>query len=426
MKNFRGDCSIGVVGLGYVGLPLALEFSKKYSVVGFDISKERVLELSNSVDRTAEVDFDELSKADNILFTYSLKDLSSCGIFIVTVPTPITNDRQPDLRPLLSACELVGSVMKEGSIVVFESTVYPGVTEEVCVPCLERASGLTYNDSFYCGYSPERINPGDRTRRLKDIVKITSGSNEAVATKVDQLYASIIEAGTHKASSIRVAEAAKVIENTQRDVNIALMNELSMVFHRMNIDTQEVLSAAGTKWNFLPFQPGLVGGHCIGIDPYYLAHAAQKVNYNPEIILSGRRVNESMPQIIAMNIVKKMMQKGIGPTSCNVLVMGLTFKENCPDIRNSKVFDLIGELSSYGLEVDAYDPWVQISDLPVGAPLKFISNLNECCYDAIIISVPHEIFKELGSEAIKKIAASPSIIVDLKSTFGCEFPDYKL
>ena len=363
---YQGSKNIAVIGLGYVGLPLAVEFSKKYSVIGFDISQQRIDELNSGKDVTLEVSSGELLAAKDLHFSASKGDLKTCNIYIVTVPTPIDKYTRPDLTPLIKASEMVGEVLNNGDIVIYESTVYPGATEEDCIPVVEKASGLRFNHDFYAGYSPERINPGDKEHRVTNILKVTSGSTPEIGKFVNALYASIITAGTHLASSIKVAEAAKVIENTQRDVNIALINELSLIFNRLNIDTLEVLEAAGTKWNFLPFRPGLVGGHCIGVDPYYLTHKAQAAGYHPEMILAGRRLNDDMSKNVAARLVKEMIRQGIDAGSARVLVMGLTFKENCPDLRNTKVVDVVAELASYGITVDVIDPWCSSAEAEHG------------------------------------------------------------
>ncbi|MCH2176147.1 MAG: Vi polysaccharide biosynthesis UDP-N-acetylglucosamine C-6 dehydrogenase TviB [Lentisphaeria bacterium] len=405
---------IAVIGLGYVGLPLAVEFGKKFDIVGFDIKPERIKELASGIDETLEVEEQELKSASRLTFSSNPEDLSSCNFYIVTVPTPIDEHKQPNLTPLQKASQMLGKVISKGDIIVYESTVYPGATEESCLPIVEQISGLTYNEDFYAGYSPERINPGDKSHRLPDIKKVTSGSTPEVADFIDSLYAEIIKAGTYKASSIRVAEAAKVIENTQRDLNIALVNELSMIFHRLGIDTLEVLEAAGTKWNFLPFRPGLVGGHCIGVDPYYLTHKAQSTGYNPEIILAGRRLNDNMPKHVASEIIKLMINAGSPIKSANVLVLGCTFKENCPDIRNSKVFDLINELESYATSVDVYDPWANSSE--VIEEYDTITYQEQAklktSYDAIVLAVAHE---ELKSFDFKNFSTHQTIVYDLKS-----------
>jgi UDP-N-acetyl-D-galactosamine dehydrogenase len=374
--TFR-QVQIGIVGLGYVGLPLAVEFGKKFPTLGLDINPARITELKEGYDRTLEVEPELLAQANQLQYTHRVQDLIGCNVYIVTVPTPIDEHKRPDLRPLEAASFTVGSVLKQGNIVIFESTVYPGATEEVCVPILERESGLIYNRDFFAGYSPERINPGDKQHRVTSIRKVTSASTAEAAEFVDQLYASIITAGTHKASSIRVAEAAKVIENTQRDVNIALINELAMLFNRLGIDTQEVLEAAGTKWNFLPFRPGLVGGHCIGIDPYYLTHKAQAVGYQPEMILAGRRVNDGMGSYVASQVVKLMTQRRLHVVDSRILILGLTFKENCPDLRNTRVMDIVIELKSYHAQIDIYDPWVEAKDALEEYGLTLVTDLNK-------------------------------------------------
>jgi UDP-N-acetyl-D-galactosamine dehydrogenase len=408
---------IAVVGLGYVGLPLAVEFGKQRAVLGFDINQKRIDELRRNSDSTLEVDDEDIRAALGLKFSTSLKDLANCSIFIVTVPTPIDQAKRPDLSPLLAASRTVGSVMKSGAIVIYESTVYPGCTEEICVPVLEASSGLRFNDDFFCGYSPERINPGDKSHRLSSIKKVTSGSTPEVAEAIDSLYAQIITAGTHCASSIRVAEAAKVIENTQRDLNIALMNELSLIFQRLGIDTLEVLKAAETKWNFLPFRPGLVGGHCIGVDPYYLTHKAQEVGYHPEVILAGRRINDSMAAYVADETVKLMLRKGKQVLGSRVLVLGLTFKENCPDIRNTKVVDIVSQLRSYNIGVDIYDPWVDAAEARHEYGLDCLQELPaNCRYSAIIIAVGHKEFVAMDSAGIRALGEPGAIIYDVKGT----------
>jgi UDP-N-acetyl-D-galactosamine dehydrogenase len=420
------NCKIGIVGLGYVGLPLAVEFGKKFRTVGFDIKAARVAELKKGRDSTLECEPAELRAAKNLRYSTSLKDLRPCQVFIVTVPTPIDGYKRPDLKPIESASQLLGQVLKKGDIVVFESTVYPGCTEEIAVPILERLSGMKFNRDFFCGYSPERINPGDKQHRLTTIKKITSGSTPEIADFVDSLYASIIEAGTHKASSIRVAEAAKVIENTQRDVNIALINELALIFNRLGIDTEEVLQAAGTKWNFLPFRPGLVGGHCIGVDPYYLTHKAQEIGYHPEMILAGRRINDNMAIYVAERVAQLMIRKRIHVKGSRILMMGLTFKENCPDLRNSKVADVVSELKKYGAKVDVYDPWIDADEAeheygirPVRAPAKGR-------YDAVVLAVAHKQFREMGIDAIRSFARKPHVLYDIKYVFPANEVDGRL
>jgi UDP-N-acetyl-D-galactosamine dehydrogenase len=401
---------IGIIGLGYVGLPLAVEFGKVVEVVGFDINRERVAELQRGFDRTKEVDTEGLKQADKLSYSFSTDDLKSVNYFIVTVPTPVNDSKTPDLRPLESASKTVGGVLKKGDIVIYESTVYPGCTEEICVPILERVSGLKFNVDFFCGYSPERINPGDKLHRVTTIKKVTSGSTPAVAEKVDQLYRKIIQAGTHKASSIKVAEAAKVIENSQRDVNIAFVNELALIFERIGIDTHEVLEAAGTKWNFLPFKPGLVGGHCIGVDPYYLTYKAESLGYHPEVILSGRRINDNMGIYIANTVIKLMAQNDHPIKNANVLVLGVTFKENCPDIRNSKVIDVVREMESFGTQVDIYDPEADSDELKHEYGFALTPTLNKK-YHAIILAVSHHQFENIDW---KKISHDRAVIYDVK------------
>lgn len=407
---------IAVIGLGYVGLPLAVEFGKQRSVVGFDINQARIAELRSGQDGTLEVPPEELAEAAHLTYSSDRADLADCDIFIVTVPTPIDQANRPDLTPLVKASETVGSVMKRGAIVIYESTVYPGATEEVCVPVLEKHSGLTFNTGFFCGYSPERINPGDKERRLPTIKKVTSGSTPAIAEEVNALYAAIITAGTYKASSIKVAEAAKVIENTQRDLNIALMNELSLIFHRLGIDTLEVLEAAGTKWNFLPFRPGLVGGHCIGVDPYYLTHKAQEVGYHPEVILAGRRINDSMAAHVADETVKLMLRKGKPVLNSRVLVLGLTFKENCPDLRNTKVVDLIAALKDYHTQVDVYDPWISVDEARHEYGLECLTAAPAAgTYAAVVLAVGHREFVVLGVDGIRAFGEPDAVLYDVKS-----------
>jgi UDP-N-acetyl-D-galactosamine dehydrogenase len=411
------NCRIGVIGLGYVGLPLAVEFGKHYATVGFDIKSERIRELAAGKDSTLEVTRQELAEADRLEYTSDLKPLRRCRVYVVTVPTPIDEYKRPDLTPLVKASETVGRVLKRGDVVVYESTVYPGCTEEVCVPVLERTSGLKFNEDFHAGYSPERINPGDKEHRLTTIKKVTAGSTPEVAEFVDALYRSIIRAGTHKASSIRVAEAAKVIENTQRDVNIALINELALIFNRLGIDTQEVLEAAGSKWNFLPFRPGLVGGHCIGVDPYYLTHKAQEIGYHPEMILAGRRINDNMGLYVASEILKLMTAKRIHVNGARVLVMGMTFKENCPDLRNSKVIDVVKELRKFGARVDVHDPWVNGAEAVHEYGIRPIRTVPARAYDAIVMAVAHREFRELGVERIRRYARRQHVLYDIKHVF---------
>jgi UDP-N-acetyl-D-galactosamine dehydrogenase len=417
---------IGVIGLGYVGLPLAVEFGKRFETVGFDISAARVAELKRGRDSTLEVSKGELRAAKCLSYATEAAALKRCNFYIVTVPTPIDKYNRPDLAPLIGASHTVGGALSKGDVVIYESTVYPGCTEEICVPILERISGLRFNRDFYVGYSPERINPGDAQHRLTTIRKITSGSTPAAATQVDELYASIIKAGTHKTSSIRVAEAAKVIENTQRDVNIALINELALIFRRLGIDTEEVLQAAGTKWNFLPFRPGLVGGHCIGVDPYYLTHKAQEIGYHPEMILAGRRVNDNMGLYVAGEIVKLLTEKRLPVKGARVLMMGLTFKENCPDLRNSKVADVIRELERYGARIDVYDPWVtaQAAQHEYGANL--VKAPRTRTYEAIVLAVPHQMFRDLGLKRIRRFAKPKHVIYDVKYLFKRNATDGRL
>ena len=410
-------CRIGIVGLGYVGLPLAVEFGKHFDTVGFDVKADRVAELRAGKDSTLETSPQELSAAARLSVTTELKDLKACRAYIVTVPTPIDEYKRPDLSPLIGASTSVGKVLKKGDVVIYESTVYPGCTEEVCVPILERESGLKFNRQFFIGYSPERINPGDKEHRLTTIKKITSGSTPEAAEFVDGLYRCIITAGTHRASSIKVAEAAKVIENTQRDVNIALINELALIFARLGIDTEEVLQAAGSKWNFLPFRPGLVGGHCIGVDPYYLTHKAQEIGYHPEMILAGRRLNDNMPIYVAGEIIKLMTRKRIHVKDARILVLGITFKENCPDIRNSKVIDVIHELQKYGAKIDVHDPWADAEDCRHEYGLKLTRTLQKGTYDAAVVAVAHREFKQLGADAVRKLCRKNHVIYDIKHVF---------
>jgi len=420
------NTKIAMIGLGYVGLPLAVEFGKKYPTVGFDINHQRVNELSAGHDHTLEVSDEELKQATYLSYTADVKDLAECTVYIVTVPTPINEYKQPVLTPLEKASELLGQVIKSGDIVIYESTVYPGATEEVCVPILENVSGLRFNQDFFVGYSPERINPGDKEHRVTTILKVTSGSTEEVAEKVDALYRSIITAGTHKAGSIKVAEAAKVIENTQRDVNIALINELALIFNRLGIDTEEVLLAAGTKWNFLPFRPGLVGGHCIGVDPYYLTHKAQAIGYHPEVILSGRRINDSMGEYVVLQMIKLMLKKRIHVRDANILVMGLTFKENCPDLRNTRVVDIVQELKSYGVNVDVYDPWVDPEEAVAEYNIRPIDKPQAGTYDGIILAVAHRQFKAMSIDDIRALTRTESVIYDLKYLFPANQTDARL
>ncbi len=420
------NINIGVIGLGYVGLPLAVEFSKKFTVIGFDTNIDRINELKNFKDSTLELDESELKKAEFLEFSSEVNDLSDCNFYIVTVPTPITISKQPDLNPLIQASKTIALVLSKGDIVIYESTVFPGATEEVCVPVLEKHSGLIFNEDFYCGYSPERINPGDKDHTIRTIKKVTSGSTPDVATVVDNLYQEIITAGTHKASSIKVAEAAKVIENTQRDVNIALINELSLIFNKLDIDTESVLEAAGTKWNFLPFKPGLVGGHCIGVDPYYLTHKALQVGYIPEMILAGRKLNDSMGSVVVDQISKLMNNKGINAINANVLIMGLTFKENCPDIRNTRVIDLVKEFENFNCDVDVYDPWVNKAHAMDVYNIKLIDQPPIGKYDVIILAVAHDVIKDFSLKKIKALGKTNHVLYDVKYLLGLNDVDGRL
>jgi UDP-N-acetyl-D-glucosamine/UDP-N-acetyl-D-galactosamine dehydrogenase len=417
---------IALIGLGYVGLPLAVEFGKKRNVVGFDINQTRINELIKGIDVTLETTNQELKDAIHLSYAASLDDIKDCTIFIVTVPTPIDKHKRPDLTPLEKSSEAVGQILKKGDIVIYESTIYPGGTEEVCVPILERQSGLTFNKDFYCGYSPERINPGDKEHRVTTIKKVTAGSTPEIATEVDELYQEIITAGTHKTSSIKVAEAAKVIENTQRDVNIALINELALIFNKLDIDTESVLEAAGTKWNFLPFRPGLVGGHCIGVDPYYLTHKAIEVGYNPEMILAGRHLNDNMGSYVVDQVSKLMTKKHIHVVSANVLIMGLTFKENCPDLRNTRVVDLVEEFEGFNCNVDVYDPWVNQDEAVHEYNIKLIDNPIEGKYDAILLAVAHNEFKELSLEQIRAYGKDNHVLYDIKYLLKANESDGRL
>ncbi|MDY6451254.1 Vi polysaccharide biosynthesis UDP-N-acetylglucosamine C-6 dehydrogenase TviB [Acinetobacter faecalis] len=420
------ELKIAIIGLGYVGLPLAVEFGKKVPVVGFDIHQKRIDELKSGNDHTLEVSPEELAQAAQLSYTANLEDLKDCNFFIVTVPTPIDEFKQPDLTPLVKASTSIGQVLNAGDIVVYESTVYPGATEEVCIPVLEKVSGLTFNQDFYAGYSPERINPGDKLHRVSNILKVTSGSTPEVAEFVDQVYKLVIEAGTHKAESIKVAEAAKVIENTQRDVNIALINELALIFNKMGIDTESVLKAAGTKWNFLPFRPGLVGGHCIGVDPYYLTYKAQAIGYHPEIILAGRRLNDAMGAYVVTQLVKSMIKKKIQVEGAKVLVLGLSFKENCPDIRNTKIIDIVKELQEYHIDVDIYDPWVNADEAEHEYGIRTIEALQNGIYDAVILAVAHEQFVALGAEQIRALGKESHVLYDLKYVLPQTASDIRL
>lgn len=415
-----------MIGLGYVGLPLAVEFGKKNSVVGFDINASRIAALMAGTDHTLEVSDEELAVAIHLRYSSDIQTLKDCNFFIVTVPTPIDSSKQPDLTPLITASKAIGSLLKKDDIVVYESTVYPGATEEVCVPVLEEVSGLILNQDFYAGYSPERINPGDKEHRVTNILKVTAGSTPEVADFIDEVYNLIITAGTHKAPSIRVAEAAKVIENTQRDVNIALINELAVIFNKMGIDTEAVLKAAGTKWNFLPFRPGLVGGHCIGVDPYYLTHKAQAIGHNPEIILAGRRLNDSMGEYVVTQLVKTMIKKRIQIEGAKVLVLGLSFKENCPDVRNTKVIDIIHELQKYNVEIDVHDPWINANEANREYSITPISQPVSNQYDGIILAVAHEQFIKMGIEKIRALGKDNHVLYDLKYLFTKEDTDIRL
>ena len=417
---------IGIVGLGYVGLPLAVEFGKKYPTVGFDINAGRIAELERGVDLTLECCSAELAQASKLSYTSAAADLADCNFYIVTVPTPIGDSNRPLLTPLKLASRTLGGLIKKGDIVVYESTVYPGATEEFCVPILEKHSGLRLNEDFFVGYSPERVNPGDKQHRLPSILKVTSGSSAESAEFIDSVYASIITAGTHLTSSIKVAEAAKVIENTQRDVNIALINELAMIFERVGIDTEEVLVAAGTKWNFLPFRPGLVGGHCIGVDPYYLTYKAQQLGYHPQMILAGRRINDNMSLYVASQVIKQMLLKGMQPLESRVLILGLAFKENCPDARNSKVIDIVTELMSYGASVDVHDPWIDADAARLEYDLQLVAEPEKGAYDAIIIAVAHDEFRALGAAGIRSFGKQNSILYDIKYVLSSDEVDDRL
>jgi UDP-N-acetyl-D-glucosamine/UDP-N-acetyl-D-galactosamine dehydrogenase len=425
MLNLR-NCRIAVLGLGYVGLPLAVEFGRRFRTVGFDVKPARIAQLRAGRDATLEVSRAELKAARHLTVTSSLQDLKGCEVFIVTVPTPIDEYKRPDLTPLVRASESVGKVLRKGAIVIYESTVYPGCTEEVCVPILERESGLKFNRDFFAGYSPERINPGDKEHRLTTIRKVTAGSTPAVADFVDKLYASIITAGTHRASSIRVAEAAKVIENTQRDVNIALINELALIFNRLGLDTEEVLAAAASKWNFLPFRPGLVGGHCIGVDPYYLTHKAQEIGYHPEMILAGRRINDNMALYVAGQIMQLMSSKRIHVKGARVLMLGLTFKENTPDIRNSKVVDVVRELQKHGAAVDVYDPWANARECQREYGLRPVRTLRARRYDVVVLAVAHREFRALGARGVRRLGRKNHVLYDIKHLFPAAAVDGRL
>ena len=420
------DVKLAVIGLGYVGLPLAVEFGKRREVIGFDINQPRIDALKAGHDATLEVSDGELKQASKLFYSAALEDLRDCNVFVVTVPTPIDEHKRPDLTPLIKASESIGKVLKKGDIVIYESTVYPGATEEDCVPVLERVSGLKYNVDFFAGYSPERINPGDKEHRVTTIKKVTSGSTAEAAELVDSLYKEIITAGTHKASSIKVAEAAKVIENTQRDLNIALINELAIIFNKMDIDTESVLEAAGTKWNFLPFRPGLVGGHCIGVDPYYLTHKAQSIGYHPEIILAGRRLNDGMGAYVVSQLVKAMLRRRIHVDGARVLIMGLTFKENCPDLRNTRIVDIVQELAEYNIAVDIFDPWVNSDEAKLEYGITPIAEPAVNAYDGIVLAVAHSEFQMMGEKNIRKHGKAEHILYDLKYLLKAEEADLRL
>lgn len=417
---------LAVIGLGYVGLPLAVEFGKYKPTLGFDINQQRIFELQNGHDHTLEVDTEELKQVQNLSYTSNIEDLKEANFFIVTVPTPIDNFKQPDLTPLIKASQSIATVLKKGDIVVYESTVYPGATEEICIPELERYSGLKFNQDFFVGYSPERINPGDKTRHVTNILKITSGSTPDVADYIDQVYNLIIKAGTYKAPTIKVAEAAKVIENTQRDVNIALINELALIFNKMGIDTEDVLKAAGTKWNFLNFRPGLVGGHCIGVDPYYLTHKAQSIGLHPEIILAARRLNDRMGEYVATQLIKEMVKQRIQVVGSKILIMGLSFKENCPDIRNTKIVDMVKALKEYDLDLDIYDPWVDSTEVEVEYGLAPVLELKQAQYDAIVIAVAHDQFKSMSKQEFSALGKDKHVLYDLKYVLDKQHSDIRL
>ena len=417
---------IAVIGLGYVGLPLAIEFSKKRKVIGFDINKDRIDELERGIDITGEMSEEELSEGIHLNYTTKLDNIKDCTIFIITVPTPIDKHKKPDLTPLEKSSSSIGKIIKKNDIIIYESTVYPGATEEVCVPILEQQSGLTFNKDFYCGYSPERINPGDKKHRIADIKKVTSGSTPDIATEIDELYQEIIIAGTHKASSIKIAEAAKIIENTQRDLNIALINELALIFNKLDIDTESVLKAAGTKWNFLPFRPGLVGGHCIGVDPYYLTHKANEVGYNPEMILAGRKMNDSMGLYVANEVTKLMTKKKISIANANVLIMGLAFKENCPDHRNTRIIDLVEVFEGFNCNVDVYDPWVNKDKASHEYNIQLIDKPRKSNYDAIVIAVGHNEFKALTEDQFRTFGKVNHVLYDVKYLLQVDESDGRL
>lgn len=420
------DIKLAVIGLGYVGLPLAVEFARKLPVIGFDVNHRRIEELAKGHDHTLEVDEKELKSLSQMTFSSSKEDLSDCNVYIVTVPTPIDASKQPDLTPLMKASEMLATVLRKGDLVIYESTVYPGATEGDCAPVLEKQSGLIFNQDFFLGYSPERINPGDKEHRVTTIKKVTSGSTPEVADLVDKLYGAIITAGTHKAESIKIAEAAKVIENTQRDVNIALVNELAKIFNKMGIDTEAVLNAAGTKWNFLPFRPGLVGGHCIGVDPYYLTHKAESIGYHPQMILAGRRINDGMGVYIASRLIKALIKKKIQVEGARVLIMGLAFKENCPDLRNTKVVDIISELADYNIQVDVLDPCIDVDEAKAEYGIKPINEAHNDTYDGIVLAVAHEQFKKMGALSIKELGKSQHVLYDLKYVLSADEVDVRL
>ncbi|HGY5132201.1 MAG: Vi polysaccharide biosynthesis UDP-N-acetylglucosamine C-6 dehydrogenase TviB [Citrobacter sp.] len=422
----KDDVKIAIIGLGYVGLPLAAEFGKIRQVVGFDVNHKRILELKEGIDVNLETTEEELRDARHLTFTSSIDEIRECNFYIITVPTPINDYKQPDLTPLIMASETVGKVLRPGDIVVYESTVYPGCTEEECVPILERMSAMTFNKDFFVGYSPERINPGDKKYRLTTIKKITSGSTAETACLVDEIYRQIITAGTYKTESIKIAEAAKVIENTQRDLNIALVNELAIIFNRLEIDTEAVLRAAGSKWNFLPFRPGLVGGHCIGVDPYYLTHKSQGIGYYPEIILAGRRLNDNMGNYVSGQLIKAMIKKGINVEGSNVLILGFTFKENCPDIRNTRIIDVVKELGNYSCNVDIFDPWVDAEEVEEEYGIIPVSEIKAASYDAIIVAIGHEQFKKMGSTDIRGFGKDKHVLYDLKYILSPEQSDVRL
>lgn len=420
------NLKIGIVGLGYVGLPLAVEFGKKYQTIGFDINKKRVEELQSGVDHTLECTEEELASAPMLSYTHFLEEIKECNFYVVTVPTPITEDKTPDLSPLERASEALARVLNKNDIVVFESTVYPGATEEICIPIIEKLSGLRFNSDFFAGYSPERINPGDKVNRLTTIMKITSGSTPDVADFIDQVYASIVTAGTHKASSIKVAEAAKVIENTQRDLNIAIINEFAKIFNKLGIDTEEVLKAAGTKWNFLPFKPGLVGGHCISVDPYYLTHKAQEVGYRPEVILAGRRINDGMGEYVATQLVKALSRKKIHIDEAKVLIMGFTFKGDCPDVRNTKIIDIVRELKDFNMTVDVYDSWASPEEVRCEYSIDLIPELKNNHYDAIVLAVDHSETKAMGMKALRQLGKENHVLYDVKHVLAPDEADIRL